>query len=67
MVKINRTIAISPNESRQRSDKFKVLDQFLIERMNNENLVDLYPILAEYNTLCGSRRIYSNELQTLLQ
>jgi len=63
MVKINRTIAISPNESRQRADKLKTLDQFLINKLNAENLSSSFPILAEYSTLCASRRIWSNELQ----
>lgn len=67
MIKINRTIAISPNDSRQRADKLKSLDQFLIAKLNSENLVASFPIIAEYCTLCQSRKIWSNDLQHLLQ
>ncbi len=62
MVKMNRTIAISPNESRQRTDRIRALDKFLIEKLESDNLVSQLPILAEYCTLCASRKILNNDL-----
>jgi hypothetical protein len=62
---VNRAIAISPFEARQKAEKIRIFEQEIIRRLDGGNNLLNLELYADFITLCATRNIKETKLPAI--